>query len=934
MSTERWERTKQILEEALRLPAEQRPAYLDVACHSDSQMRAEIESLLSSHEAAGGEFLAAAPQLLDLSVSAAPVSLPPNQTLGHYRLIEQIGRGGMGVVYRARDTRLGRTVAVKILPESFTGNADRLYRFEQEARVLSALDHPNLLSIHDIGAQGNIHYLVSEFLEGRTLRERMSNGPLQPRKAIDYALQIATGLSAAHEQGIIHRDLKPENIFVTRDERIKILDFGLAKQTRSPAFAPDDPTLSGPEPTQAGVVLGTIGYMSPEQVRGEVTDHRCDIFSFGAIVYEMVSGRRAFQRGSSVETMNAILKEEPAELSPGTPNLNPDLERIIRRCLEKAPERRFQSASDLAFALESLTGSSRTKLAPAVSGFSILRSRAAWIIAASVLALTVLAFIGGWRFTANSGGSARFASGPVLHRLTFRRGTVWNARFAPEGNSVIYGAAWEGRPVEIFESRIDMAEARSLGITGADVLAISDKGEMAVTLRRQQGPSGFGFNGTLARLSLTGGVPREIMERVESADWAPNGSLAISYHAQGKARLEFPIGTLRYESATWISHVRVSPKGTMVAFIEHDDPVGDAGSVRVVGPNLNAQLTRSFASTQGLAWSPKGDEIWYTAADGGGSARSLQAVDLEGHQRILYRVPGTLKIQDISRDGRVLLVHELIWAGILAHVPGEQAERDLGWLDWSIDRKLSDDGKFMLFDESGDAPGEQTWIYLRRTDGTPPVLLGEGAYGDLSADGKWVAAAPSDSSGQINLLPTGAGESRKLQLAGLKIYRVMWLPDQQHVVVSASVASKTVRGYVVDLQTAAARAFTPEGVRLSPAVSPDGRFVAGAGADGHTYLFPVDGGPARSIEAKANERVLSWASDQKSVYVAATGETGTTIYRVDIATGQRKLFRAISPLDKTGVTYIAPGYITPDGRYYAYSYNRQISELFVVDGLK
>ncbi len=424
------------------------------------------------------------------------------------------------------------------------------------------------------------------------------------------------------------------------------------------------------------------------------------------------------------------------------------------------------------------------------------------------------------------------------------------------------------------------------------------------------------------------------MERVESADWAPDGSLAITYHDQAKARLEFPVGTLRYESATWISHVRVSPKGDMVAFIDHDDPIGDGGVVRVLGSNLNAPLTRDYGSAQGLAWSPNGDEIWYTAAEAGGSARSLHAVDLKGHERILYRVPGTLKIQDIARDGRVLLVHELVWAGILAHVPGEQGERELGWLDWSIGRKLSGDGKWLLFDESGDAPGEQTWIYLRRTEGTPPVLLGEGSYCDLSPDGKWVAAAPSDYSGQINLLPTGAGETRKLSVAGLKIYRVMWLPDQQHVVLSGSDASKTLRGYVLDLKTAMARAFTPENVKLDPAVSPDGKFVAGVGADRRNYLFPVDGGPPRSLEIGADERVLGWASDQRSVYVAATGETGASIYRVDIATGQRKLFRTVSPLDKTGVTYIAPGYITPNGQYYTYSYNRQISELFVVEGLR
>jgi eukaryotic-like serine/threonine-protein kinase len=352
------------------------------------------------------------------------------------------------------------------------------------------------------------------------LREQIVSAPLHQRKSADYALQIASGLAAAHDQGIVHRDLKPENIFVTRDRRIKILDFGLAKQAVTAASALDLRTLTGAPSTQAGVVLGTIGYMSPEQVRGKAADHRSDIFSFGATLYEMVSGRRAFSGESSIETMNAILKDDPPELNESSPTVSPGMDRIIRRCLEKAPEGRFQSASDLAFAVETLPESSSSKLvAGTVPPFSVFRSRAAWIVAASILVSGVLAFTAGRKFTATRGSGARFATGPVLHRLTFRRGTVWNARFAPDGNSVVYGAAWEGKPVEIFESRIDLAEARALGITGADVFAISDKGEMAVALGRQHGPSGFGFNGTLARLSLTGGVPREVMERVESADW-------------------------------------------------------------------------------------------------------------------------------------------------------------------------------------------------------------------------------------------------------------------------------------------------------------------------------------------------------------------------------------------------------------------------------
>ena len=522
---------------------------------------------------------------------------------------------------------------------------------------------------------------------------------------------------------------------------------------------------------------------------------------------------------------------------------------------------------------------------------------------------------------------------PVLHQVTFRHGTVWNARFAPDGKSVVYGAAWDGKPVEIFQSNLDSPEARSLGITGADVLSILPNGDMAVMLRRQRG-QGFNFNGMLARVPLTGGTPREILERVESADWAPDGSLAVAYHSQGKARLEFPVGTVRFECSTWIGDVRVSPKGDMVAFIEHDDPIGDAGSVRVVGPSGTEKITGDYGSAQGLAWSPAGDKIFYTAADVGGSSRNVHVVDLRGHDRLVYRVPGALKVQDVAKDGRVLLVHELIMAGILAHVPGEKGERELGWLDWSIIRSLSDDGKWLLFDESGFAPGNQTWIYLRSTDGSPPVRLGEGTYCDLSPDGKWVAAVPSDFSGRIQIIPTGAGQVRTFQLPNMKLFSVSWLPNQKQLLIRGAEVGKALRGYVFDMDNSALRPITPEGVRLTAQSSPDGKFAPVSLADGTVWLLPIAGGELRSIAAHPPERVYGWSADGKSVYVATTGETTNNIYRVNIKTGQRELFGTVSPSDKVGVTYVSPPLVTPDGKYYAYSYNRQISELFVVEGLQ
>src|SRR3954447_19383000 len=284
------------------------------------------------------------------------MTLPVGTRFGPYEVLSAAGAGGMGEGYRARDTRLGREVAVKILPEAFASDAGRLRRFEQEVKVLSALNHPNILGVYDVGEADGMHFFVSELLEGEDLRQRLSAGALTLRKAVEFAIQIAHGLAAAHEKGIIHRDLKPENIFVTKDGRVKLLDFGLAKPTAVASAAANSPTMT--VGSEAGTVLGTVGYMSPEQVRGKAADQRSDLFSFGVVLYEMIAGKRAFTGESSIEVMNAILKSDPPELTSGDRNVPAALDRVIRRCLEKNPEERFQSARDVAFALEAVGGSS------------------------------------------------------------------------------------------------------------------------------------------------------------------------------------------------------------------------------------------------------------------------------------------------------------------------------------------------------------------------------------------------------------------------------------------------------------------------------------------------------------------------------------------------------------------------------------------------
>jgi eukaryotic-like serine/threonine-protein kinase len=385
MTPERWQQIHDVLEKALELAPSERSAFLERACSSDQSLRQEVEALLASSDDVRTSFL--------LQFSAPRVTLTAGTKLGEYEVRSLLGSGGMGEVYRARDSRLGRDVAVKVLPPFVSSDPNRLRRFEQEARAAAALNHPNILAVHQMGTHEGAPYLVSELLEGETLRKPIGRGRLAVRKAIDYGVQIARGLAAAHEKGIVHRDLKPENLFVTKDGRVKILDFGLAKLTQpQSSLGSSAPTQMGE--TEPGMVMGTVGYMSPEQVRGQTTDHRADIFAFGAVLYEMLAGKRAFQKPTSPETMTAILNEDPPGISQVAPDLSPSLQRVVHRCLEKNPEQRFQSASDLAFALDALSDSGSSSSANATNVVTGAGRR--WkIIVPAVVAVLALS-IGGY----------------------------------------------------------------------------------------------------------------------------------------------------------------------------------------------------------------------------------------------------------------------------------------------------------------------------------------------------------------------------------------------------------------------------------------------------------------------------------------------------------------------------------------------------------
>jgi len=444
------------------------------------------------------------------------MTLPSGSRLGPYEIVAPIGAGGMGEVYRARDARLHREVAVKVLPDSFSDDPDRLRRFEQEARAASALNHPGILTIHDFGEHDGAPYVVSELLEGQTLRERMTGAELPLRKAVDYATQIARGLAAAHEKGIVHRDLKPENVFVTKDGRVKILDFGLAKLSRPELAVPatETPT-AGTEP---GTILGTVGYMSPEQVRGLPADHRSDIFSFGAIVSEMLTGRRAFHGSSPVETMSAILREEPVGLSETSVTTPAALVRLVHHCLEKEPSERFQSIGDVAFNLESLSTASSSPSVPLMAGArpgKPVRAATRMLPAiAAVLAALALGYVAG---TLRKGPPRQPAV--LVHRLTDSAGLEESPAISPDGKSVAF-AAYAGDERQILVRLVTGGEP--LRITSDALDHESPRWAPDGTSLVYYSPPREGEpQGTLWEVAALGGSPR----RISSPPLIPGSSL-------------------------------------------------------------------------------------------------------------------------------------------------------------------------------------------------------------------------------------------------------------------------------------------------------------------------------------------------------------------------------------------------------------------------
>ena len=862
------------------------------------------------------------------------------QTISHYRITEKLGEGGMGVVYKAEDTSLDRPVALKFLAPHLVQDTEIRKRFEREAKAAAALNHPNICTVYEIAEANGRTFIAMAFLEGEGLDKKIEAGPLKLQDALDIAIQTAKGLQAAHGKKVVHRDIKPANLMIGDDGQVTVMDFGLALLTDRSKLTRMDET------------MGTVTYMSPEQTYGAEIDHRSDVWSLGVVLYEMVTGQEPFKGHYDKAVMYSITNEQPEPMTGLRTGVPMELEFIVGKCLTKAANERYQSAGevlvDLSTQRKRIESGQSAVLKTAVGQATppprptpkLKRATVVFLAAAGLLMLLAIAFVAGTSF---SGEAPTF---PTYTRLTFRPGTVTSARFGPDGNTIVYSAAWEGGRRELFTTRRGSSESRSLNIQDVDILAISKTGEMALALRPPRyllasfGSPNLSIPATLSQASLAGGAPREVLRDVLFADFAPDGQLGVARMIERRVRIELPVGKVLYETLDHIASFRISPTNGRIAFSER--PYGWGGEWQIAtvsqeGGKIVVGTAHESGDSVNLLWSPDGEAVWYD--EGWLAGDTIRALTPSGAESIVQRGPVALRLLDVSEDGRALVSRVHARAAINCLAPGQEAERDLSWFDASEVDDITSDGETILITEFGEGGGIGRWgVYLRKTSGEPAVRLGDGQVFALSPDGKMALTMSVGSPPEVVLLPTGAGEPIRIRNDDITNYAAMdWMPDGRQFVFSGSASGQGVRCYIQDVDGGEPRPITPEGHHFGlghKAVSPSGEWIA-AKADGPPSLFPIEGGEAREIPGlEPEDSFVAWSADGGSIFVTADPEVPQSIFRVNLVTGKRSLWKTLAPADPVGVIEIWSIQISADEQSYCYTYGRNISDLYLVEGLQ
>ena len=838
---------------------------------------------------------------------------------GAYRIDRELGGGGMSRVFLAEEVALGRRVVLKVLAPDLS-HVLSAERFEREMRVAARLQHPHIVPLLAAGRAGDALYYTMPLVEGESLRARIDqHGELPVAEGARLFREVADALVYAHREGVVHRDIKPDNILLSHRHAM-VTDFGVARAVSE--------AVSGATLTQTGMAVGTPAYMAPEQAAASATDHRADLYALGLVAYEMLAGHPPFHGSTPQALVAAHMTQTPPPLVEARPSVPAELAAVVHRCLEKRAADRYEDAAELVAALDRIASSP----APERVTERVTMSRRTLITSGVALGLLAVGFGGG--FAAFRG---RTRAAPSYRRLTFRRGMIRTARFGPDFQTILYGALWDGDDCRVYTVRTDSPESSALALPMATPLAVSSSGELALALGTHA--RGIMTYGTLARVPLSGGAPRELYEHIKYADWLPDGrALAIVRGVAEQDQLEFPAGTVVAKPEMpegGFSFLRVSPSGEAVAAFELVDRRFLFGRVVVVDRGGRKRAVSSnYSNVFGLAW--RGDEVWFTAADTLPLFRNtIYAMNTSGDVRIVARVPGNTSLHDIAPDGRLLIARTDDRSGIAVRAPGDASERDLSWHDGSNLADISRDGHQVLFYEYGVGGGPRGSVYLRGTDGSPAVRLGDGAAHALSPDGRW-AIVQTVGKPHFEVIPTGPGDATRLERPGLTMLGGRWLPDGRNVVVRARGLRGPAGLYVLDVAGSAVRRVTPDGLDVGGAgwaVSPDGAMLA-VSSEKQVELFPIASSGARRVPGVSESgRVVGWI--ERGLLISENPEAGGTVLVVDPATGQRDTWAEITPRDPAGIMNLNLGSLvtTPDGRGYGYTWHRAVSDLYLVEGL-